>query len=118
MKKISLLASLLVNTMALSACGGGSSDSSGSNNTTSATPAPTNPAPANPAPTNPAPNNVCEINGTNVYATKNGCTYSNQAVNKGENITYTCTADNRVQSATDISAKTITFNGTTIMCKP
>lgn len=117
MKKLLSLA-ILASTMTLTACGGGDSDSSGStstqptNNSTPAFPTTTGNN-TTPAPTG----NACEVNGSTVYATSTGCTYSHPSMNNGANITYTCTADKRIQSSIGLNSKTIVLNGTTIMCK-
>lgn len=117
MKKLLSLA-ILASTMALTACGGGDSDSSGSTSiqpTNNSTPAfPTTGNNTTPAPTG----NACEVNGSTVYATSTGCTYSHPTMNNGANITYTCTADKRIQSSIGINSKNVVLNGMTITCKP
>lgn len=128
MKQVSILAMVLTSAMALTACGGGDSDSSGGVETnpvnSTNTPVTTNPTTTTTTPTTTTTTTTptqtagtCAISGTNVYATTTGCTYANPSLNNGAAVTYTCVGD-RVNSNIGISAKTINLNGAVISCKP
>lgn len=126
MKQVSILAMVLTSAMALTACGGGDSDSSGGVETnpvnSTNTPVTTNPTTTTTTPTTTTTTptqtaGTCAISGTNVYATTTGCTYANPSLNNGAAVTYTCVGD-RVNSNIGISAKTINLNGAVISCKP
>ena len=117
---------MLAAAMTLTACGGGSSDSSGEQvavkkDTVKKDTIPTPTTPTTPAPKNQTgkKSNVCETNGSTVYATATGCIYSSPGLNKGADITYTC-SNGRVTSNVGISAASgiINLNGVTITCKP
>lgn len=117
---------MLAAAMTLTACGGGSSNSSGEQvavkkDTVKKDTIPTPTTPTTPAPKNQTgkKSNVCETNGSTVYATPTGCIYSSPGLNKGADITYTC-SNGRVTSNVGISAASgiINLNGVTITCKP
>ncbi|OOS21674.1 hypothetical protein B0682_03195 [Moraxella lincolnii] len=113
---------MLAAAMTLTACGGGSSDSSGEQVAVKKDTIPTPTTPTTPAPKNQTgkKSNVCETNGSTVYATATGCIYSVPSFNNGADITYTC-SNGRVTStstSTLISGKNINLNGITITCKP
>lgn len=115
---------MLAAAMTLTACGGGSSDSSGEQvavkkDTVKKDTIPTPTTPTTPAPKNQTgkKSNVCETNGSTVYATATGCIYSSPGLNNGANITYTC-SNGRVNSTLGLSAENINLNGITITCKP
>lgn len=120
--KALLTTAMLAVAMTLTACGGGSSDSSGEQVAVKKDTIPTPTTPTTPAPKNQTgkKSNVCETNGSTVYATATGCIYSVPSFNNGADITYTC-SNGRVTStstSTLISGKNINLNGITITCKP
>lgn len=115
---------MLAAAMTLTACGGGSSDSSGEQvavkkDTVKKDTIPTPTTPTTPAPKNQTGknSNVCETNGSTVYATATGCIYSSPGLNNGADITYTC-SNGRVNSTLGLSSESIKLNGITITCKP
>lgn len=78
MKKV-LSGLVLASTFVLTACGGGSSDSSAPTNTNNGNNPVTNPQP-NPADPNTSTSPACEVKGTNVYVKEgSSCSYSNPA---------------------------------------
>lgn len=91
MKKV-LSGLVLASTFVLTACGGGSSDSSAPTNTNNGNNPVTNPQP-NPADPNTSRSPACEVKGTNVYVKEgSSCSYSNPA--KGTDLTsLTCQFD-------------------------
>lgn len=124
--KALLTTTMLAAAMTLTACGGGSSDSSGEQvavkkDTVKKDTIPTPTTPTTPAPKNQTgkKSNVCETNGSTVYATATGCIYSSPAINKGADITYTCSNGrvNSTSTSTLISSKNLNLNGITITCK-
>lgn len=115
---------MLAAAMTLTACGGGSSNSSGEQvavkkDTVKKDTIPTPTTPTTPAPKNQTgkKSNVCETNGSKVYATVTGCIYSSPNLNNGADITYTC-SNGRVNSTLGLSSESIKLNGITITCKP
>lgn len=125
--KALLTTTMLAVAMTLTACGGGSSDSSGEQvavkkDTVKKDTIPTPTTPTTPAPKNQTgkKSNVCETNGSTVYATATGCIYSSPGLNNGADITYTC-SNGRVNSTSGLSTlstENINLNGVTITCKP
>lgn len=78
MKKV-LSGLVLASTFVLTACGGGSSDSSAPTNTNNGNNPVTNPQP-NPTDPNTSRSPACEVKGTNVYVKEgSSCSYSNPA---------------------------------------
>lgn len=120
--KALLTTTMLAVAMTLTACGGGSSDSSGEQVAVKKDTIPTPTTPTTPAPKNQTgkKSNVCETNGSTVYATATGCIYSSPGLNNGADITYTC-SNGRVNSTSGLSTlstENINLNGVTITCKP
>lgn len=93
MKKV-LSGLVLASTFVLTACGGGSSDSSAPTNTNNGNNPVTNPQP-NPADPNTSRSPACEVKGTNVYVKEgSSCSYSNPA--KGADLSsITCHFDDK-----------------------
>lgn len=115
MKKISVVSVLLTSALSLTACGGGSSDSSGSNQSVSNNPAPSNSTPI-PSPTV----QPCTVEGSNIYGKAGtSCTFSLPNLNSGQTQTLVCnaTSGGSFANGSMIFGTAYSLNGTTISCK-
>lgn len=118
MKKLSVLAALLIGSLSLTACGG-DSDSSGSASTSTTT-APTTPPTTNPTTTTTSPKPTipaCEVSGSNINGKKgSSCTFSIPNYNSGATSTLNCPASGGVDLGGITAGKSVTLNNYTIQC--
>lgn len=99
---------MLAVAMTLTACGGGSSDSSGHQ--------PNQQDKPNNAQSDQSVNkNACQVNGNSVYVTSSGCTFSHPQINKGEDLKYVC-QNGKVSNGFTTGQK-VTLQGYTFVCK-
>ena len=110
---------ILASVMALTACGGGSSDSSGSSSSIQPN---TQPTPTTPTtPTTPSTNptiKACAIEGTTITGTKGEeCTFNNPKYNKGATSTLECPVTGGVKLGGISAGTKIEINGMTLLCK-
>ncbi|WP_410471619.1 hypothetical protein ACGTJS_07515 [Faucicola mancuniensis] len=107
---------ILASVMALTACGGGSSDSSGSSSSIQPNTQPTPTTPTTPS-TNPTIK-ACAIEGTTITGTKGEeCTFNNPKYNKGATSTLECPVTGGVKLGGISAGTKIEINGMTLLCK-
>ena len=107
---------ILASVMALTACGGGSSDSSGSSSSIqpNTQPTPTTPTTHSTNPTIKA----CATEGTTITGTKGEeCTFNNPKYNKGATSTLECPVTGGVKLGGISAGTKIEINGMTLLCK-
>lgn len=104
---------ILASVMALTACGGGSSDSSGSSSSIQPN---TQPTPTTPS-TNPTIK-ACATEGTTITGTKGEkCTFSIPKYNNGATDTLECPVTGGVKASGLNGGNKIEILGTTLLCK-
>nr|WP_315041039.1 hypothetical protein [uncultured Moraxella sp.] len=104
---------ILASVMALTACGGGSSDSSGSSSSIQPN---TQPTPTTHS-TNPTIK-ACATEGTTITGTKGEeCTFNNPKYNKGATSTLECPVTGGVKLGGISAGTKIEINGMTLLCK-
>lgn len=107
---------ILASVMALTACGGGSSDSSGSSSSIQPNTQPTPTTPTTPS-TNPTIK-ACAIEGTTITGTKGEkCTFNIPKYNNGATSTLECPVTGGAKLGGIISSSAIQMNGMTLLCK-